>query len=87
MGVFRPGRCGACGGCSGVADLVLAHSLQPQLGDQPVDFAGRHPVDVGLLDDRDQGLLGAPARLQKRGEVAALAQLGHGHYDRTPIGL
>ena len=52
------------------ADGVLAHPLQPQLLDQPVDLAGRDPVDIGLLDHRDQGLLGPPARLQERREVA-----------------
>jgi len=35
------------------ADGVLAHALQPQLLDQPVDLAGRDAVDIGLLDDRD----------------------------------
>jgi hypothetical protein len=35
------------------ADGVLAHLLQAELGDQPFDLAGRDPVDVGLLDDRD----------------------------------
>ena len=52
-------------------DLVLAHAVQPQLLDQPVDLAGRHPVDIGLLDDRDQGLFSPPARLQEAREVAA----------------
>jgi hypothetical protein len=48
------------------ADGVLAHRLQPQLLDQPVDLAGRDAVDIGLLDHRDQGLLSPPARLQER---------------------
>jgi hypothetical protein len=68
-------------------DLVLGHALQAHLLDQPVDLAGRNPIDIGLLDDRDQGLLGAPARLQERREVAALAQLGDGQLDRADPGV
>ena len=46
-------------------DLVLAQVVQAHLLHQPVDLAGRDAVDVGLLDHRDQGLLGPPARLQE----------------------
>jgi hypothetical protein len=56
--------------------LVLADSGQPEGLHQPVDLAGRHPVDVGLLDDRDQRLLAAPARLQQAREVRPGAQPG-----------
>ena len=56
--------------------LVLGQVVQAQLLDQPVDLAGGHPVDVGLLHDGDQGLFGPPARLQEAGEVGALAQPG-----------
>jgi hypothetical protein len=59
-------------------DLILAHVVQPQLLDQPVDLAGGDPVDIGLLDHRDQGLFGPPARLQKRREVTTLPQPGDG---------
>ena len=61
--------------------LVLAQVVQAHLLDQPVDLAGGDPVDIGLLHHRDQRLLGAPARLQKRREVAAVAQLGDGQLD------
>jgi hypothetical protein len=44
--------------------------------DQPVHLARGHPVDVGVLDHRDQGLFGPPAGLQERGRVGALAQPG-----------
>ena len=44
-------------------------------------------MDVGLLDDRGQRLLGHPARLQKAGEVAALAQLRDAQLDRSGAGL
>ena len=57
--------------------------MQAQRLDQPVDLARRHAVDIGLGDDRDQRLLSAPARLQERREVAALAQLGDGQLDRA----
>ena len=50
------------------ADLVLAHP-HPELLDHAVDLARGDAVDIGLLDDRDQRLLGAPARLQKAREV------------------
>ena len=49
--------------------LVLGHA-HPELLDYPVDLARGDAVDVGLLDDRDQRLLGAPARLQKRRKVS-----------------
>jgi hypothetical protein len=68
-------------------DLVLGHALQAHLLDQPVDLAGGDPVDIRLLDDRDQRLLGPPARLEKRGEVGALAQLGDGQLDRADPGV
>ena len=55
-------------------DLVLGQ-MQPHLLDEAVDLARGDAVDVGLLDDRDQRLLGTPARMQEAREVAALAQL------------
>jgi hypothetical protein len=68
-------------------DLVLAHVVQAELLDQPVDLAGGDPVDVGLLHHSDQGLLGAPARLQEAREVAALAEPGDGQFDLANPGL
>jgi hypothetical protein len=57
-------------------DLVLGHP-HPELLDHAVDLPGRDAIDVGLLDDRHQRLLGAPARLQKRREIRrARAQPG-----------
>jgi hypothetical protein len=49
-------------------DLVLGHALQAELGDQPVDLAGGDAVDIGLLHDRDQRLLGAPAGSRNEGK-------------------
>ena len=57
------------------ADLALADP-QPEALDELVDPARRDAADIGLLDHRQQRLLGAPARLQKRREVAALPDLG-----------
>ena len=37
--------------------LILGHPGQAQGLHQPVHLAGRDPVDIGLLDDGDQGLL------------------------------
>lgn len=50
------------------ADLVLAHA-HAELLDHPVDLPGADAVDIGLLHDRDQRLLGTPARLQEARKV------------------
>src|SRR5215469_1229385 len=55
--------------------LRLADAGQPHRLHQIVDPAGRHAADPGLLDHRDQRLLGALAGFQKWREIAALAQL------------
>ena len=69
------------------ADLALRDAAHPHRLDQIVDRAGRDAVDVGLLDDRRQGLLGKPSRLQEEREVAALAQLGDTQLDCAGAGL
>ena len=51
--------------------------------DQVVDGAGRDPMDIGLLDDREQGSLGPSAGLEQRGEVAAVADAWDGQVDRA----
>jgi hypothetical protein len=68
-------------------DLVLAHPGHPELLDQPIHPPGADPVDIGLLDDRDQRLLGAPAWLQKRRKVRALAQPGDRELQLTDPGV
>ena len=54
---------------------LRARDPQPERLDQLVDPAGRNAAHIGLLDNRQQRLLGTPARLQKAREVAALPQL------------
>jgi hypothetical protein len=44
-------------------------------------------MHIGLLDDRRQRPLGHPARLQKAGKIAALAQLGDAQFHRSRAGL
>jgi hypothetical protein len=56
------------------ADLALGDP-QPQALDELVDAAGRDAAHIRLLDHAHQRLLAALARLQKAGEVAALADL------------
>ena len=57
------------------ADLALADP-QPEALDQLIDPPRRDAAHIGLLDDGQQRLLRAPARLQEAREVAALADLG-----------
>src|SRR5829696_9902749 len=57
------------------ADLALAHA-QAEALDELVDPAGPDAAHIGLLDDREQRLLRAPARLQDAWEITALADLG-----------
>jgi hypothetical protein len=47
---------------------VLAQVVQAHLLDQPVDLAGGHAVDVGLLHHRDQGLLARRRGSKKLGK-------------------
>ena len=52
-----------------------------------VDPSGGDAFDVGLADHRDEGLLGTPAGLEERGQVAALAQLWDVEADRAGPGV
>ena len=65
------------------ADLALRDARPAHRLDQIVDRPGRDAVDVGLLDDRGQRLLGQPPRLEKAGKIAALAQLRDAQLDRS----
>jgi hypothetical protein len=49
------------------ADLALGDPQSEAL-DQLVDASRRHATHVGLLHNRQQRLLGAPARLKKLGK-------------------
>ena len=55
-------------------DLALGDS-QPEGLDHLVDLPGGDAGDVGLLDDRNERLLRAAARLEEAGEVGASPQL------------
>ena len=51
------------------ADLALADAaVGPERPDQVVDLAGAHPMQVGLHDDGEQGLVDPAAPFQQRGE-------------------
>ena len=67
-----------------LGDAGHAHRL-----DQVVDRARRDALDIGLLNDSRQGLLGHAPWLQKAGKVAAPAQLRNAQLDcagsRLPI--
>jgi hypothetical protein len=54
---------------------LRARDPQPETLHQLIDPARRNAAHIGLLDNRKQRLLGAPARLQEAREVAALPQL------------
>ena len=57
-------------------DLALADAAHAHGLDQFIHRAGRHALDVGLLDHGRQGLLAGAPRLQEPGEIAAFAELG-----------
>src|SRR6266545_543980 len=71
----RPERFDLLVEASADAGDLRARDPQPQRLDQLIDLPRRHAADVRLLDHRHQRLLGSPARLQERGEVAAAADL------------
>jgi hypothetical protein len=64
------------------AHLALGHA-QAEALDELVDAARGDAADVGLLDDRQQRLLRAPARLQEAREVAAPPELRNLQLDRA----
>ena len=64
--------------------LALGNAGQAHGLDQIIDRAGRYALDIGLLDDGCQRLLGHMAGFQKAGEVvAALAQFRNAQLDRA----
>src|SRR5206468_3596289 len=69
------------------ADLALGDAGHAHCLDQFVDRAGRHALDVSLLDHRRQRLLGHPARLQETREIAALAQFRNAQFHRPGTGF
>ena len=73
------------------ADLALGHAAHPQRPDQVVHPPGRDPVDVCLLDHRDQRPVDAAPRVQEPGKVAPLPQLReaqrHAPGRRLPVAI
>ena len=69
------------------ADLALRDAGAAHGLDEVVDGAGRDAVDVGLLDDRGERLLGGAARLQEARKVRALPQLRDRQIDLAGPGL
>ena len=68
------------------ADLAAAHA-QPEALHELVHAPGRDATDIGLLDHREQRLLGALARRQEAREVAALTDLGDLQLDLAGPGV
>ena len=66
-----------------LGDLALRDAGQAHRLHQFVDAAGRDAADPGLLDHRDQCLLGGLARLQEGREIRSLAQLGDAQLERA----
>src|SRR6266852_9519481 len=55
------------------ADLALADRGDAERVDEILDPAGRHAQDIRLLDDREEGPLGAPPGLEQAREIRAVA--------------
>src|SRR4029077_3117312 len=70
-----------------LGNLALRDAGQPHRLDQFVDPAGRDATDPGLLDHRDQRLLGRLARLEEWRKVRPLAQLGDAQLERAEPGV
>src|SRR5215467_10638836 len=66
-----------------LGDLALRDTAEAHCLHQLVNPPGRDAADPGLLDHRDQRLLGSLARLEKRREVRSLAQLGNPQLQRA----
>jgi len=75
-------RCGENRAYRGVAWTTTAH---PRGADEPVEVIAvrrlRKALDIDLLDDRRQSLLGHPAWLEKARKIAACAKLGNAQLD------
>src|ERR1700720_915169 len=70
-----------------LGNLRLADPRQPHRLHQIIDPPSRHATDPGLLDHRDQRLLRALARFEKRREIAALPQLRDAQLQRAEPGV
>jgi hypothetical protein len=68
-------------------DLALRDAGHAHGLDQLVDRAGRDALDVGLLNDGGERLLGHPARLEEAREIRALPEPGDAELDRAGTSL
>jgi hypothetical protein len=68
--------------CAQSADLAFGNPGHAHRFDQIIDRASRHTLDVSLLDNGGERLLGHAPRFQKARKVAALAQLWDTQLDR-----
>ena len=65
------------------ADLTPAERGDAEGLDEILDPPRRHAEHIGLLDDREEGSLGPPARLQEAREVRAVANARDGQVHRA----
>ena len=68
-------------------DLALGDAVAAERLHEVFDPARGDTLDVGLLDDGEQRLFGAAARLQEGGQVGAFPQLGDAQVDRARAGV
>ena len=76
---------------SGAYDVIKATATKfvekgRQRGDEIVDGAGEHAVDVGLHHHRIEGLIDAATRFEDRREERTLAELGDAQLDIAGLG-
>jgi hypothetical protein len=69
------------------ADLAPTDAVYAERPHEVVDPAGADPAEVGLLDDRQEGPLGPPVRLEERREVAAVTDPRDRQLDRADAGV
>ena len=65
-----------------VRHLAGRYVLDAHRFGQPFDLPGADAVDEGLLDDRDERLLGSPSFRDEEGHIAALSELRNQKIDR-----
>src|SRR3569832_1859911 len=69
------------------ADLALGDAAHAHGLDEIVDRPRQNAIDVSFLDNRAQGLLNQPPRLQEGREIAAFPELGDTQLNRPGAGF